>query len=105
MIINPDETNTAPKQLSEFERIQNKLSELPIKKEETRAQIARYFVVGYFTLSVFVFVFVFIYNLILLSIGKDTFTIELIQTFTAVSGALSGLLGFVLGYYFKSKEE
>lgn len=73
-------------------------------KDRTRSEIAQYFVKGYFAIAVFIFVFSFVYNLCLIKLGKESLVIDIIQTFTAVSGALSGLLGFVLGYYFKSEE-
>lgn len=111
-----NETNETAQQVNEIEALQDKIDGLlggvietqynPQEfTDKTRADIAKYFVKGYFALSVFIFVFSFIYNLILMSVGRETHTLDVIQTFTAVSGALSGLLGFVLGYYFKGNEE
>jgi hypothetical protein len=72
-------------------------------RDATRSQIALYFVKGYFALVVFIFVFTFIYNLVVINLGHEA-PLDILEVFTTVSGALSGLIGFVLGYYFKSEE-
>jgi hypothetical protein len=75
------------------------------QKDKTRSEIALYFVKAYITLVIFLFVIVFAYNLILISINKDGLILEIKDIFPLVIGTVGTLLGFVLGYYFKSEEK
>lgn len=73
------------------------------RKDETRSYLARVVVIGYLTLlAVNV-----IGPLVLVSTGKVTVG-DMKDTTLVISTALSGLigvLGFVVGYYFKSEED
>jgi hypothetical protein len=74
-------------------------------KDKTRSEIALYFVKAYIMLVIFIFVVVFVYNLVLISIGRDSLILEIKDIFPLVIGTVGTLLGFVLGYYFKSEEK
>lgn len=64
------------------------------KREDTRSKIALYYVIGYLLL-------VFL-TLILFWIRKLQVS-DLRDLLLALSGILSGPLGFIIGYYFKSE--
>lgn len=74
-------------------------------KDKTRSEIALYFVKAYIMLVIFIFVIVFVYNLFLLLLQKDNLVLEIKDIFPLVIGTVGTLLGFVLGYYFKSEEK
>lgn len=63
------------------------------KREDTRSKIALYYVIGFLLLV--------IYALSLFWI-KDLQVDDLRDLLLALSGILSGPLGFIIGYYFKS---
>ena len=73
-------------------------------KDKTRSEIALFFVKAYIALIIFIFVAVFTYNLVLLTIHKESFVLDIKDIFPLVIGTVGTLLGFVLGYYFKSQE-
>lgn len=73
-------------------------------KDKTRSEIALYFVKSYIMLVIFIFVIVFVYNLFLLVLNRDSLILEIKDIFPLVLGTVGTLLGFVLGYYFKSEE-
>ena len=66
------------------------------KREGTRSQIARVYVIGYLLIVASV-LFIGVYVGFDLSGYKDLLL--------AVSGILSGPLGFIIGYYFKASKE
>lgn len=66
------------------------------KREGTRSQIALYYVLG----------FLFIICLCFIISGVQSLTVnDTRDLLIAVSGVLSGPLGFIIGYYFKSHTE
>ena len=73
-------------------------------KDKTRSEIALFFVKAYVALIIFIFVAVFTYNLVLLTINRESFVLDIKDIFPLVIGTVGTLLGFVLGYYFKSQE-
>lgn len=66
------------------------------KKENTRSQIARWYIIGFFFTILLVFVLGFI-KCFKINDFKDMLI--------TVSGILSGPLGFIVGYYFKATKE
>ena len=62
------------------------------KKEETRGKMASVFISGFFMIIIISFVYAGWQKA---SLGEVT------DSITAIIGALSGLVGFVIGYYFK----
>jgi len=64
------------------------------KREGTRSQIALYYVVGFLLL---------IGSALLLFSLRDLTVNDLRDLLLALSGILSGPLGFIIGYYFKSE--
>lgn len=66
------------------------------KREGTRSQIALYYVLG----------FLFIICLCFIISGLQKLTVKDTQDLLiAVSGILSGPLGFIIGYYFKAHDK
>lgn len=63
-------------------------------KEPTRGKMASVFILGFFMVVILCFVYA--------AWMQATIT-ELKDIVVAVIGAMSGLVGFVIGYYFKSK--
>jgi len=75
--------------------------------EDTRQRIAKLFVIVYFILLGLLILGVPIYNLIAFHITKSDKSLQIsltdiIQTYSAVVGPT---LGFVIAYYFKSKND
>lgn len=87
-----------------FETAQHASYNAQEHKDKTRSEIALYFVKAYIALIIFIFVIIFIYNLLLLSMNRDSLILEIKDIFPLVIGTVGTLLGFVLGYYFKSEE-
>lgn len=82
-------------------------SQLKQSDSTTRQRIARLFVVAYFILLGLILIGVPIYNLIAYHATRDAKSLQVsltdtIQTYSAVVGPT---LGFVVAYYFKSKNE
>ncbi|MDD3647694.1 MAG: hypothetical protein PHS44_04310 [Candidatus Dojkabacteria bacterium] len=67
------------------------------KREATREKLAYVFVIGVFTLLVIGAIFGFASN-------QDQVK-NITDLLLAISGILSGPLGFIIGYYFKRQEE
>lgn len=65
-------------------------------REHTRSTMALLFVLGFFALLFLCFPYALIVNAELK---------ELKDTLVAVIGALSGIFGFIVGYYYKSSQE
>lgn len=66
------------------------------KREGTRSQIALYYVVGFLILIFCALVLFYVKNLVVN---------DLRDLLLALSGILSGPLGFIIGYYFKSHSD
>lgn len=69
-------------------------------KDETRATIALFFVKGFFFMIAICLVCIPLYNLWAFSIGLEVLPLK--DILPAISGLISGPLGFVIGHYFKS---
>lgn len=65
-------------------------------KEHTRSTMALLFVLGFFAVLFLCFVY---------AIAVKASLTELKETLVAIIGALSGLIGFIVGYYYKSSQE
>lgn len=68
----------------------------PEKKEHTRSRMAILFVLGFFAILFLCFVY---------AIMVDAKLSDLKDTLVGVIGALSGILGFIVGYYYKTSQE
>lgn len=66
------------------------------KREGTRSHIALFYVIGFLVIVVLVLV---------ISAYKDFELSGFKDLLLAISGILSGPLGFIIGYYFKSHKE
>jgi hypothetical protein len=66
------------------------------KREGTRSKIALYYVVGFLIL---------IFSALCLFYAKNLLVNDLRDLLLALSGILSGPLGFIIGYYFKSHSD
>ena len=66
---------------------------IAIKREDARYKIALYYVCG--------FILIFFYAMTIAFINQME-TTELTDLLVSISGILSGPLGFIIGYYFKS---
>ena len=66
------------------------------KREHTRSQMAILFVLGFFAILFLCFVY---------AIMIEASLSDLKDTLVGVIGALSGILGFIVGYYYKSSQE
>ena len=86
---------TKPAQL-EHENVGNAADGYPEKKEHTRSRMAILFVLGFFAILFLCFVY---------AIMVDATLGDLKDTLVGVIGALSGILGFIVGYYYKTSQE
>ena len=106
---NNDEIEQASQTLAQNEPLSDKINkdtteesdldpkdELSNKKEDTRSKVAILFVLGFFAIIFMCFAFAIMGNASLADL-KDTLV--------GVIGALSGMLGFIVGYYYKSTLE
>ena len=106
----------ATKELSELTKIREALPAEQVRAGSlvqeappegvTRHQIAKYFIIGYFILFGIVLLGYPIYNLTAYSIvHSDAINVKITDIIQIFSTATGPLVGFVLGYYFKSKHE
>lgn len=65
-------------------------------REHTRSKMAILYVLGFFGIIFMCFAY---------AINVNASLVELKDTLVAVIGALSGTLGFIVGYYYKSAQE
>ena len=65
-------------------------------KENTRSTMALLFALGFFAILFLCFVY---------AIKVDASLLDLKDTLIAIIGSLSGILGFIVGYYYKSSIE
>ena len=70
--------------------------EQPEKRELTRSKMALLFVLGFFAILFLCFVY---------AIKVNASITELKDILVAIIGALSGTLGFIVGFYYKSMKE
>lgn len=66
------------------------------RKEHTRSAMALLFALGFFALLLLCFVY---------GINTNASLSELKEALVAIIGSLSGILGFIVGYYYKSSQE
>ncbi len=100
---------------NEWRTIQKGLGELRKRKEfdpkqhkaQTQSDLAKIFIKWYFVILIVVLLYVPFYNWIATHFlggnGKDTL-ISVRDAFLMISGAVTPLLAFVLGHYFKGKD-
>lgn len=67
-----------------------------VEKNITRNKMAMVFVIGFFSVLFLIITYAFF-------VGSQLK--ELKDTIIAIVGSLSGIIGFVIGYYFKSEQE
>lgn len=92
---NPTEPTKGDHALGQ-ENVSNAADGTPEKKEHTRSKMAILFVLGFFAI-----LFLCVVYAIMVGAGLD----DLKDTLVGVIGALSGILGFIVGYYYKSSIE
>jgi|LakMenEpi03Aug12_release.lakeMendotaPanAssembly.Ray.scaffolds.fasta_scaffold737036_2 polyferredoxin len=91
-----------------YNKVKSKADE-PYNKEEhrdkTRSKLASWFVVGYFFVISLLILFIPIYNAVVSRFIDPNLVLKFQETFTGVSSSIVGLLGFVLGFYFKEGDK
>lgn len=107
--------------MSKYKDLENKFEELkkevsdqsydPQKnKDETRSKIAKVFVYGFFGSILCLLIFILTYNFLVAKfiskelIESQSLILSFQEVFVTVISSITGLIGFVLGYYFKGKE-
>lgn len=93
--INPDGAEKKP-ETGKGDDVSEAASGSPERKENTRSMMAILFVLGFFSILFLCFVYAIKVNA---TLG------DLKDTLVGVIGALSGILGFIVGYYYKSQSE
>lgn len=81
---------------AELQNVGNAADGSPERKEHTRSTMAILFVLGFFAILFLCFVYAIMVGA---TLG------DLKETLVGVIGALSGILGFIVGYYYKSSQE
>ena len=98
--VNPNQTDggsaAAGSQQPKHPDVSNAADGTPEKKEHTRSKMAILFVLGFFAILFLCFVYAIMVGA---TLG------DLKDTLVGVIGALSGILGFIVGYYYKSSQE
>lgn len=79
--------------MEEIGAIDFQQSDIDSKREDTRSEIARIYIYGFFCIIAFGFATYWFY-------GPDAITLK--DILLTISAILSGPLGFIIGYYFKS---
>lgn len=79
----------------------------PAKSEgETRQSLAKFFVYSFFLILVLILICVPLYNfLIYVETGSAELRLDLNDLLLTYSSVVGPILGFVIGYYFKSRGE
>jgi len=97
--IETDEPDELPEGFEEIPASQplQDINVISVKREDTRGRLAIYLVVGFFVILVV--------GMIISALNEGDKVNSMKETLLVVSGILSGPLGFVIGYYFRSKEE
>lgn len=80
----------APAPLEDFNLIS-------VKREDTRGRLALFFLAGFFIILVI--------GMIIAGLSEGDKITGMKEMLLTISGVLSGPLGFVVGYYFRSREE
>ena len=91
-----DGTSSELNAVHDLQDVGNAADGNPEKKEHTRSKMAILFVLGFFAILFLCFVYGIMVNA---TLG------DLKDTLVGVIGALSGILGFIVGYYYKSSQE
>lgn len=73
-------------------------------RDKTRSWLAQWFVLGYFGIIIFLIISIPTYNIFVVKIDK-VLVLDFQNTFLAITSSIAGLLGFVLGFYFKEGEK
>jgi len=92
----------------QYEWVSKKVADYdPVKQEgDTRTTIALFFVKTYFYLFTLILVGVPLYNLLASSTSSTAgLVLSLNDTLLTFSSIVGSALGFVIGYYFKAREE
>lgn len=90
------EETSVQTELNNVDNVGNTPAGTPEKRENTRSTMAILFVLGFFSILFLCFVYAIMVNA---SLG------ELKDALVGIAGALSGTLGFIVGYYYKSTLE
>ena len=93
----PEENNAGVRSVDQdHTNVGNAVDGSPEKKEHTRSRMAILFVLGFFAILFLCFVYA-------IMVGASL--TDLKDTLVGVIGALSGILGFIVGYYYKTSQE
>lgn len=92
----PDDSEKKEPETEKGDNVSDAASGSPERKENTRSMMAILFVLGFFSILFLCFVYAIKVNA---PLG------DLKDTLVGVIGALSGILGFIVGYYYKSQSE
>jgi len=83
-------------------KLKNKLIDNNQKFETSKTKIAHIFIIGYGILLIFIFIVPLIIYLYNDNIDLTSFK-EIVTLYNGLLASLTGMLGFVVGYYFNSK--
>ena len=92
----PDKSEKIEPETGKWDNVSDAANGSPERKENTRSMMAILFVLGFFSILFLCFVYAI---KVKASLG------DLKDTLVGVIGALSGILGFIVGYYYKSQSE
>jgi len=73
------------------------LNVIKVKREDTRGTLALVFLIGFFV--------ILILGMLIGAVNEGDKVTSVTELLLTVSGILSGPLGFVVGYYFRSQEQ